>query len=97
MSEQNQGEKSQPESGEVPDENKLVAERRGKLSSMREKGNAFPNDFRRTAMADELHRDFGESSKEELEEAHRMYAVAGRLIRNRGAFFNSVVPGYSQG
>jgi lysyl-tRNA synthetase class 2 len=86
MSEQNKGEKSQPESGEVPDENKLVAERRGKLSSMREKGNAFPNDFRRTAMADQLLRDFGDCSKEELEDAHRVYSVAGRLIRNRGSF-----------
>ena len=86
MSEQNKGEKSQPESGEVPDENKLVAERRGKLSSMREKGNAFPNDFRRTAMADQLLREFGDCSKEELEDAHRVYSVAGRLIRNRGSF-----------
>jgi lysyl-tRNA synthetase class 2 len=86
MSEQNKGEKSQPESGEVPDENKLVAERRGKLSSMREKGNAFPNDFRRTAMADYLLREFGDCSKGELEDAHRVYSVAGRLIRNRGSF-----------
>jgi lysyl-tRNA synthetase class 2 len=72
--------------GELPDENKLVAERRGKLSALRSKGNAFPNDFRRTAMAVELHRDFGDCSKEELEEASREYAVAGRLIRNSGAF-----------
>ena len=31
------------------EENKLVAERRAKLDKAREKGNAFPNSFRRTA------------------------------------------------
>jgi lysyl-tRNA synthetase class 2 len=68
------------------DENKLIAERRSKLDQLRAAGNAFPNDFRRTAMADELQREFGEASKEELEEAGQVYSVAGRLIRNRGAF-----------
>jgi len=68
------------------DENKLIAERRGKLAELRDKRNPFPNDFRRTAMADHLHREYGDSSKEELEQANRVYAVAGRLIRNRGAF-----------
>jgi lysyl-tRNA synthetase class 2 len=68
------------------DENKLIAERRGKLTQLRQHGNAFPNDFRRTAMADYLQREYGDSSKEDLEEAGKVYAVAGRLIRNRGAF-----------
>ena len=72
--------------GNPQDENKLIAERRGKLAELREKRNPFPNDFRRTAMADHLQREYGESSKEELEQANRVYAVAGRLIRNRGAF-----------
>lgn len=68
------------------EENKLIAERRGKLAQLREQGNAFPNDFRRTAMADELQREYGDSSKEDLEQADKVYSVAGRLIRNRGAF-----------
>ena len=68
------------------DENKLIAERRGKLARLRGTRNPFPNDFRRTAMADHLQREYGDSSKEELEQANRVYAVAGRLIRNRGAF-----------
>ncbi len=77
----------QDKAGEsAQDENKLIAERRGKLARLREEGNAFPNDFRRTALADQLHGEFGESSKAELEEANRVYSVAGRLIRNRGAF-----------
>ncbi len=33
------------------DENKLIAERRAKLTALREQGKAFPNDFRRNVMA----------------------------------------------
>jgi len=77
----------QNEAAHAPgDENKLVAERRSKLATLRSQGNAFPNDFRRTAMASELQREFGACTKEELEQANRQYAVAGRLVRNRGSF-----------
>ena len=68
------------------EENKLIAERRAKLASLRERGNAFPNDFRRTAKAGELQSTFGEETKEALEARSEVFAVAGRLIRNRGAF-----------
>lgn len=68
------------------DENKLIAERRGKLALLREHGNAFPNDFRRSATAAELQRDFANDDKPTLEERNEEFAVAGRLIRNRGAF-----------
>lgn len=75
------------QTGDAPqDENKLIAERRGKLGELREQGNAFPNDFRRTATAGELQRDFAGTSKEALESANEQFAVAGRLVRNRGAF-----------
>ena len=86
MSEKDQASESGQEASQVADDNKLIAERRGKLSQLRAQGNPFPNDFRRTAMADHLQCEFGESSKEELEQAHNVHAVAGRLIRNRGAF-----------
>jgi lysyl-tRNA synthetase class 2 len=86
MSEQEHGTGAAQEASAAPDENKLIAERRGKLAALRAKGNAFPNNFRRTAMADFLQREFRERSKEELEQANRVYAVAGRLVRNRGAF-----------
>ena len=79
MSEQDQSPDSQ-------DENKLIAERRAKLDAIREKRNAFPNDFRRTAEAGDLQQEFAERSKEQLETADQRYSVAGRLIRNRGAF-----------
>ena len=68
------------------DDNKLIAERRAKLAKLREAGNAFPNDFRRTAMAGDLQTQFGAETKEALVEQNRSFAVAGRLIRNRGAF-----------
>jgi lysyl-tRNA synthetase class 2 len=68
------------------EENKLVAERRAKLTRLRETGNAFPNDFRRTGMAGELQAQYGDNLKEELLELNKEYAVAGRLVRNRGAF-----------
>ena len=68
------------------EENKLIAERRAKLASLRERGNAFPSDFRRTAKAGELQSTFGEETKEALEARSEVFAVAGRLIRNRGAF-----------
>ena len=72
--------------GDSIDENKLIAERRGKLARMREQGQAFPNDFRKTAEADYLQHTFQEASKEALEQENHEFAVAGRLVRNRGAF-----------
>ncbi|MEH6610366.1 MAG: lysine--tRNA ligase [Halioglobus sp.] len=68
------------------DENKLIAERRAKLAEIRKTRNAFPNDFRRTALAAELQQQYGELDKQTLETANTQYAVAGRLIRNRGSF-----------
>ena len=68
------------------DENKLIAERRAKLADIRAAGNAFPNDFRRTGHAGELQQRYGDADKAALEEANTEFAVAGRLIRNRGAF-----------
>ena len=68
------------------DENRLIAERRAKLAALREAGPAFPNDFRRTALAGDLQSDFESQEKVELEAEDHRFSVAGRLIRNRGAF-----------
>ncbi|MEM1143139.1 MAG: lysine--tRNA ligase [Pseudomonadota bacterium] len=76
--------RDQPESGES--ENKLIAERRAKLDALRSAGQAFPNDFRRTAMAAELQSRYADDDKEALANRGEEFAVAGRLIRNRGAF-----------
>ena len=71
---------------QAEDENKLIAERRAKLVALREYGPAFPNDFRRTALAADLRRDYENHDKATLESASERFSVAGRLIRNRGAF-----------
>ena len=71
---------------QAEDENRLIAERRAKLTALREQGLAFPNDFRRSALAGDLQTEFESTEKSELEAADRHFSLAGRLIRNRGAF-----------
>ncbi|MDX1804784.1 MAG: lysine--tRNA ligase [Alcanivorax sp.] len=70
----------------VQEENRLIAERRAKLCELREAGNAFPNHFRRDALAAELQARYGELSKEELEAQELRVAVGGRLMLDRKAF-----------
>jgi lysyl-tRNA synthetase class 2 len=62
---------------------KLVEERRAKLAALRQTGNAFPNDFRRDDLAQDLHREYGDYSNEMLEEAPRPVSVAGRMVLKR--------------
>ena len=63
--------------------NHLIAERRAKLERLRERGNAFPNDFRRDAAAEELHLAYGEHVPEWFD-AHPVRAtVAGRMMFKR--------------
>src|SRR5690554_5331564 len=69
-----------------PEDNKLIAERRAKLASLREQGNPFPNDFRRDATAAELQEKYGDKSKEELESLGIKVAIAGRMMLDRKAF-----------
>ena len=71
---------------QADDENKLIAERRAKLAALREQGPAFPSDFRRTALAGDLQHEYEDQDKAALESANERFSVAGRLIRNRGAF-----------
>ena len=68
------------------DENRLIAERREKLSALREQGQAFPNTFRRDSYAEDLQAEHGEKSKDELEAAGIKVSIAGRVMLNRGAF-----------
>jgi lysyl-tRNA synthetase class 2 len=68
---------------DTQDENKLIAQRREKLARLREQGVAFPNDFRRSVVAGELHAEYGEKSAEELEELGVRACVAGRLMSRR--------------
>jgi len=65
------------------DENSLIAQRRTKLEALRASGNAFPNDFRRDAMAGELHAEYGDKDNAALEAEPRRVRVAGRLMAKR--------------
>ncbi|MCC7549530.1 MAG: lysine--tRNA ligase [Burkholderiales bacterium] len=66
-----------------PDTNQIVEERRGKLRALRAHGNPFPNDFRRTHLASEVH-VLGEGKDcERLEADPSEAAVAGRLMLKR--------------
>jgi lysyl-tRNA synthetase class 2 len=66
-----------------PDEHALIAQRRVKLSALREAGNAFPNDFRRDAIAGELHAEYDEKDNGRLEASPVRVKVAGRLMAKR--------------
>ncbi len=64
-------------------ESALIAERRRKLKRLREEGNAYPNDFRRSALAEELHCTYGTHDAEHLREENVRVRVAGRMMEKR--------------
>jgi lysyl-tRNA synthetase, class II len=68
---------------EKQDENQIVAERRAKLADLRSRGEAFPNDFRRSHFAAELHRHYDAKGNEVLEPEGVEVAVAGRMVLKR--------------
>jgi len=65
------------------DENKLIAQRREKLNSLREGGIAFPNDFRRNVLSGELHAEYDEKDDAFFEKEPRRVAIAGRMMAKR--------------
>ncbi|HLU03789.1 MAG TPA: OB-fold nucleic acid binding domain-containing protein, partial [Advenella sp.] len=65
------------------DENKLIAERRGKLSRLRSAGVAYPNSFKPEHKAQALHEQFGQSDKETLDPQAHPARVAGRMMLKR--------------
>jgi lysyl-tRNA synthetase class 2 len=71
---------------QVQDENRLIAERREKLASIRQQGLAFPNNVKREHKASDLQAQFGEKTKPELEELNHKVSVAGRVMAKRGPF-----------
>lgn len=66
-----------------PEESALIAERRRKLSELRKAGNAFPNDFRRNALAEELHQAYGEHEDPGLRAQVIEVKVSGRMMVKR--------------
>jgi lysyl-tRNA synthetase class 2 len=65
------------------DENRIIAERREKLDALRAAGNAYPNDFRRTALAGDLHAAHDGKDSVALEADAIEVAVAGRMMLKR--------------
>ncbi len=68
---------------EEQDEQEQIAQRREKLNALRERGNAFPVDFRRNVMSGELHAEYGEAAAEWLEAEPRRVKIAGRMMTRR--------------
>lgn len=65
------------------EEHEILAIRKEKLDEIRKQGEAFPNDFRRQHLADNLFADFDDKSKEELETLGQRVVVAGRMMLRR--------------
>ncbi|MCC8987312.1 MAG: lysine--tRNA ligase [Candidatus Contendobacter sp.] len=68
---------------ELFDENKLIALRRQKLNELRQRGNPYPTDFRRNALAAELQAADGGKDSAALEAEPRRVAIAGRMLAKR--------------
>ncbi len=65
------------------DTNEQIAQRRAKLAQLREQGIAYPNDFRRDALAAKLLDKYGELSVEDLESQAIAVKLAGRIMTRR--------------
>ncbi|SFU27228.1 lysine--tRNA ligase [Xenorhabdus koppenhoeferi] len=77
MSQQQQG------TEQAPDLNNELKTRREKLAILRSDGVAFPNDFRRENISEDLHAKYDGKTKEELEELGIEVTVAGRMMTRR--------------
>ena len=78
MSEQNN-----PQTEPQLDENQIIALRREKLHNIRQQRIAYPNDFKRDSFAADLHAQYGEISKEELDPQAVPVKIAGRMMLKR--------------
>jgi lysyl-tRNA synthetase class 2 len=65
------------------DENKLIAQRREKLGTLRENGVAFPNDFRPEDTAKALKDEHENRDREYFENTEVPVVVAGRMMAKR--------------
>ncbi|AUH02175.1 lysine--tRNA ligase [Pectobacteriaceae bacterium CE70] len=68
---------------QAQDLNNELKARREKLAALREKGIAFPNDFRRDSISEQLHASYDDKENEELEALNLEVTVAGRMMTRR--------------
>jgi lysyl-tRNA synthetase class 2 len=67
----------------ISNESDLIKERRKKLDLLREQGNAYPNHFRRSNYAKDLHESYGDNDKPSLEKKNIEVIVSGRMMVKR--------------
>lgn len=65
------------------EENEQIAQRKAKLADLRQQGQAYPNDFRRTALAADLMAKYGSLDNETLEAEQKIFKLAGRIMAKR--------------
>ena len=85
MTTENQENTAAPAESAATDDNKIMTERRAKLAAIREKGVAFPNDFKPQHKAADLVEQYGGLTREELEEKAIPVVLAGRMMLKREA------------
>ncbi|MGD9600324.1 MAG: lysine--tRNA ligase [Gammaproteobacteria bacterium] len=71
------------DSQDTSTEAQILEQRRAKLAALRASGQAYPNDFRRDTLAQELHHAYGDSTAEALDTARQRVALAGRMMTRR--------------
>jgi lysyl-tRNA synthetase class 2 len=71
------------------DDNKLIAERKDKLASIRENcsANGHPNHFKPSHYAQDLQNEHAEQDKETVVGLNKVVSIAGRVMAKRGPFF----------
>jgi lysyl-tRNA synthetase class 2 len=74
---------SEQEASPPQDDNQIIAERRAKLTRLRERGPAFPNDFTRTHHAGDLQAKYGALDRDEIAAANVTAKLAGRMMLKR--------------
>jgi len=65
------------------DENEQIALRRAKLTSLRQQGIAFPNDFRRDSLAADMLTQYASLTHDELQTQKIVCHMAGRMMTRR--------------
>ncbi len=66
-----------------PTDSDLLAQRRAHLEELRREGRAYPNDFRRDALAGDLHARYDAMDAAQLESSAVRVRVAGRMMSRR--------------
>ncbi len=67
----------------VIDENEQIIQRKSKLNTMREQGIAYPNDFVRDTLAQDIHDNYNMFDHDTLVEKNVRVTIAGRMMTRR--------------